>query len=397
MAEESDLEKTEPASPRRLEKAREDGDVPRSRELTTCTMLLAAGAGLWFSGGSAIDAVSKILSSSLAFERMHAFDTDFLLATLPGKMIDVLLAFAPLAILLLIVALATPMLMGGWLFSGKALEPKPGRMNPLSGIKNMFSTQALVELGKAVGKSIIVGSVAWLVVSGQAESMMGLALVPVKTSSAVLADMLVITFFAVVAGLVLIAAIDVPYQQWRYAEKLKMSREELRRESKESDGNPEIKAKIRQQQREMARRRMMAEIPTADVVVTNPTHYAVALKYAEGRMGAPRVVAKGADAVAAKIREIASENGVPLLESPVLARALHAHTELGDEIPETLYTAVAQVLAYVFQLRAYRKEGGLQPNAPESLEVPEELDPHSPAFLSAKARRLQMKAAEVKV
>ena len=395
MAEESDLEKTEPASPRRLEKAREEGDIPRSRELATCTMLLAAGGGLWFSGSNVVEQVSNVLTSSLSFERMHAFDTNFLLSTVPGKVIDVMVAFAPMAILLIIVALATPMLMGGWLFSANSLQPKPGRMNPLKGIKNMVSASALVELGKAVGKSLVVGTVGWLVVSGQADAMMALALSPVKTSSAVLADMLAITFFAVVAGLVLIAAIDVPYQLWHYADKLKMSREEVRRESKESDGSPEIKAKIRQQQREMARRRMMSEIPNADVVVTNPTHYAVALKYAEGKMGAPRVVAKGADAVAAKIREIASDNSVPLLESPVLARALHAHTELGDEIPETLYTAVAQVLAYVFQLRAYRKEGGMQPKVPAALEVPEELDPHSPAFLSAQARRHQSKTAEV--
>ncbi len=394
MAEESDLEKTEPASPRRLEKAREEGDVPRSRELATCTMLLAAGAGLWFSGNNVVDQVSKMLSSSLAFDRAHAFDTDLLLGTLPGKVIDVMLAFAPLALLLMVVALATPMLMGGWLFSGNSLQPKFNRMNPMSGIKNMFSSRSLVELVKAVGKALVVGTIGWLVVSGQAESMMALALAPVETTSALLADMLMITFFAVVAGLVLIAAIDVPYQLWHYANKLKMSREEVRRESKESDGNPEIKAKIRQQQREMARRRMMSEIPNADVVVTNPTHYAVALKYADGKMGAPRVVAKGSDAVAAKIREIAAENKVPLLEAPVLARALHAHTELGDEIPESLYTAVAQVLAYVFQLRAYRKDGGLQPHAPQDLDVPDELDPHSAAFLSAKARHLQMKAGK---
>lgn len=396
MAEESDVEKTEPASPRRLEKAREEGDVPRSCELATCTMLLAAGAGLWLSGSNMVEQVSKVLSSSLSFDRMHAFDTDMLLATLPGKVVDVMIAFAPMALLLIIVALFTPMLMGGWLFSGKALEPKPSRMNPLQGIKNMVSSRALVELGKAVGKSLVVGAVGWLVVSGQAESMMALALTPVETGSAALADMLAITFFAVVAGLALIVFIDVPYQLWHHADKLKMSREEVRREHKESDGNPEIKAKIRQQQREMARRRMMSEIPNADVVVTNPTHYAVALKYAEGKMGAPRVVAKGADAVAAKIREIASENAVPLLEAPVLARALHAHTELGDEIPESLYTAVAQVLAYVFQLRTYRTEGGLQPHAPEALEVPAELDPHHPAFFAAKAQRFAKKSAEVR-
>ena len=392
MAEESDLEKTEPASPQRLEKAREEGDVPRSRELATCAMLLAAGCGLWLSGGSVVHQMGQVLSSSLAFERAHAFDANFLLSTIPGKVIDVMVAFAPLALLLIIVALATPLLMGGWLFSGKALQPNVGRMNPLKGIKNIVSTQALVELCKAIGKSIIVGTVAWLVVSGQAESMMALTLTPIKSSSAVLGDMLFMTFIAVVAGLVLIAVIDVPYQKWRHAEKLKMSREEVRRESKESDGNPEIKAKIRQQQREMARRRMMAEIPTADVVVTNPTHYAVALKYTDGKMGAPRVVAKGADAVAAKIREIAGENAVPLLEAPALARALYSHTELGDEIPEVLYTAVAQVLAYVFQLRTYRNQGGLQPQAPEMLEVPAELDPHHPAFQAAKARINEVRA-----
>jgi flagellar biosynthetic protein FlhB len=195
------------------------------------------------------------------------------------------------------------------------------------------------------------------------------------------------SFLAIVSGLILIAAFDAPYQIWQHSKKLMMTRDEVRRESRESDGNPEIKAKIRQQQRAMAKRRMMADVPTADVVVTNPTHFAVALRYADGKMGAPRVVAKGADEVAAKIREIAGEHRVTLLESPALARALYSHTEIGDEIPESLYTAVAEVLAYVFQLRAYRAGDGERPVEPAIDSVPEELDPQSAASLAKEAAR----------
>ncbi|MDB5838359.1 MAG: flhB [Herminiimonas sp.] len=384
MSEESDLEKSEPASPRRLEKAREEGDVPRSRELATCTMLLAAGCGLWFTGESALRQISALLASSLAFERQQAFDFNLLVARNAGKIADVLLAFAPLAGLLLIVAVASPLLIGGWLFSGKALQPNFNRMNPLRGLMNMVSKHALVELGKAIGKTVVVGVVAWFAVTGEIDTMLSLAVTPLNTGTASLGHLLFNSFIAIVSGLVLIALIDAPYQVWHYADKLKMTREEVRQEAKESDGNPEIKAKIRQQQREMARRRMMAEVPTADVVVTNPTHYAVALKYADGKMGAPKVVAKGADEVAAKIREIAGENKVPLLEAPALARALYGHTDLGDEIPEALYAAVAEVLAYVFQLRSYSANGGVRPQEPAGLEVPPELDPLNPLYAAVR-------------
>jgi flagellar biosynthetic protein FlhB len=239
----------------------------------------------------------------------------------------------------------------------------------------VVSTHSLVELGKALGKTVLVGYVAWIVVRGKQEAVMALALEPLNVGSAHLGQLLLQCFMLIVAALVAIAAVDVPYQLWQHASKLKMTREELRQEAKESEGNPEIKAKIRATQREMARRRMMAEIPTADVVVTNPTHYAVALKYTEGKMGAPRVVAKGADEVAARIRELAAEHKVPMLEAPPLARALFRHAELGDEIPETLYTAVAEVLAYVFQLKAHASHGGLRPTAPSALEVPPGMDP----------------------
>ena len=387
MAEDSDQERTEPASARRLEKAREEGDVPRSRELATCTILLAAGCGFWIFGEGLVRKLNSTLVSGLAFDRAQAFDFDVLLHRVGANFVDVLIALAPFGLLLMLVAVLSPMLIGGWLFSAKALQPDFGRMSPIKGLGNMISSRALVELGKAIGKAALVGTVAWLVMMHQKEAVLGLAVEPLKAGSAHLASLLLGSFIAIVCALVLIACIDAPYQMWHYANKLKMSRHELMEEAKESDGNPQIKAKIRAQQREMARRRMMSEVPTADVVVTNPTHYAVALKYADGKMRAPKVVAKGADEVAAKIRALAADNNVPLLEAPPLARALYQHAELGDEIPEGLYTAVAEVLAYVFQLRAYRQHGGVRPQVPADLDVPPQLDPHNAAAIVTNATR----------
>ena len=376
MADDSEMEKTEPASQKRLDEAREQGDVPRSRELATCSVLLAAGFALWMLGGKLVAQLGSLLGSSLVFEREQAYDMDLLVTRAASLLADVLLAFAPVAGVLVLVAIGAPLLTGGWNFSTKAFLPNVGKLNPLTGITRMVSTNSLVELGKALGKTVLVGYVAWIVVRGRQDEVMALALEPLNVGSAHLGQLLLECFMLIVAALIAIAAIDVPYQLWHHAKKLKMSREELRQEAKESEGNPEIKAKIRATQREMARRRMMAEIPTADVVVTNPTHYAVALKYTEGKMGAPRVVAKGADEVAAKIRELAAEHNVPLLEAPPLARALFRHAELGDEIPEKLYTAVAEVLAYVFQLKAHASQGGLRPVPPTALEVPPGMDPN---------------------
>jgi flagellar biosynthetic protein FlhB len=276
---------------------------------------------------------------------------------------------------MLLAALGSPLLIGGWVFSGKAIGPDFGKLNPMRGLGNMLSTHALSELLKALLKTALVASAAWLVIASQTDAVMALA-VQTPASAAAQQGRLLLTCFAIlVAALAVIAAIDAPYQMWQYAKKLKMTRQEVRDEAKESEGNPEIKAKLRAQQREMARRRMMAQVPKADVVVTNPTHYAVALQYPQDGSHAPRVVAKGSDLVAAKIREIASANQVPLMQAPALARALYQHTELSDEIPAALYTAVAQVLAYVFQLKSYRVHGGLAPLRPERIEVPPGMDP----------------------
>ena len=376
MAEDSELEKTEPASHKRLDDAREQGNVPRSRELATCSVLLATGCVLWMLGAKLVAQLGSLLGNSLVFEREQAYDMNLLVTRAASLLVDVMLAFAPLAGVLMLVAVGAPLLIGGWNFSTKAFMPNFDKLNPLTGLTRMVSTHSLVELGKALAKTVLVGYVAWLVVRGKQEAVMALALEPLDVGSAHLGHLLLQCFMLIVFALVAIAAVDVPYQLWQHASKLKMTREELRQEAKKSEGNPEIKAKIRATQREMARRRMMAEIPNADVVVTNPTHYAVALKYTEGKMGAPRVVAKGADEVAARIRELAAEHNVPLLEAPPLARALFRHAELGDEIPETLYAAVAEVLAYVFQLKAHGSHGGLRPMPPTALEVPPGMDPN---------------------
>jgi len=376
VSEESDLEKTEEASPSRLEKAREEGDVPRSKELATCALLFAAGLSMWSLGSQFNNALKNMLSSGLTFDREMAFSNTLPFTRLTELVGDMLMAFAPLGLILIAVAVGSPILVGGWNFSSKLLIPNFNRLNPLNGITNMVSKNALVELVKAIAKASLVGLVAYLVISGYFPSLIHLALIPLDTGIAQTEGFLIRAFLFTVGALVFVAALDVPYQLFHYANKMKMSKEELKQESKESNGNPEIKARVRQQQREMARRRMMAQIPKADVIITNPTHYAVAIQYTEDSMRAPKLVAKGSDAVALRIREIAKENDVLMLESPKLARAIYAHTELDQEIPEALYLAVAEILAFVFQVRNYNGRNGAYPKQPTNIDIPDELDPH---------------------
>ncbi|MFA6041068.1 MAG: flagellar biosynthesis protein FlhB [Methylophilus sp.] len=377
MAEDSDLEKTEDASPKRLEKAREEGDIPRSRELATCAVLFTAGLSLVVMSQHLNQALKTSFAAGLTFDRSMAYDPVKLLLKTAHTILDLLIAFAPFALVLVAVSIAAPVLVGGWVFSNKALVPQFNRLNPMSGIARMFSKNSLVELIKSIIKASLVGTVAYIVISKDLDPIMSLSLMPLEAGISEVGHLMLNGFLVLTSTLLFIAMIDVPYQLYSYAQKHKMTKEEVKKEAKESEGNPEIKAKIRQQQREMARRRMMSNIPDADVVITNPTHYAVAVKYHEEGSRAPIVVAKGADAMALKIREIAAEHNVVTLESPKLARALYAHTELDSEIPEALYAAVAEVLAYVFQLRIYKTQGGYNPEQPTQLEVPDELDPHS--------------------
>ena len=394
MADDSDLEKTETPTSRRLERAREEGDVPRSRELGTATLLIAASVGLSMSGEQIIGQITAILTSSMRFDRSLAFDLPRLMDVQAAQVLQMFVVLAPLAGILILVALLSPALSGGWLFSVQSLTPNLGRMNPMSGLGRMFSARSLVELLKAVGKTLIVGAIAYLVMRNHYDAIIGLIGESTKQGLQHVGSLIIVCLISISSGLIVITAIDVPYQLRSYSNKLKMTRQEVIQESKEANGNPQIKAKIRSQQREMARRRMMSKVPTADVVITNPSHYAVALKYVEGRMNAPVVLAKGTDLVAARIREIAAEHHIPVMEAPPLARALCTHAELNTQIPEALYTAVAEVLAYVFQLRTFENFGGQVPQKPGDIPVPEELDPLSAVAINLKQVRQDQAAQE---
>ncbi|MCA1979397.1 MAG: flagellar type III secretion system protein FlhB [Thiobacillus sp.] len=385
MAEESDQERTEAPSPQRLEKAREEGQVPQSRELATFVVLMTGGAALWMMASQLGRSLSGIVRGGLSFEAAVARDSSVAWSRLSSQFTDAALILAPFLLLVALAALAAPLLLRGWLFSTKAIMPDFKRLNPLSGLKRIVSSQGLVELVKSLAKVGLLGGVAAWLIWSNLDAIFSLGLESQARAVAHMGDLIGRVVLLLSGAMIFIVVLDLPYQLWSYTHKLKMTKDQLRQEAKESEGDPHLKARIRAQQREMARRRMMSEIPTADVVVTNPTHYAVALKYAEGKMGAPRVVAKGTDAVAAKIRELAAEHRVPLLEAPPLARALYRHTDLGDEIPATLYAAVAEVLAYVFQLRRFRETGGAYPNPPVALPVPPELDPLQAADTGVRA------------
>jgi flagellar biosynthetic protein FlhB len=374
MAEDSDLEKTEPASARRLSEARNKGNIPRSRELNTFAVLIVAGVTLLIMGTELTAGITDMLRRGLTFNRSTLDSPDFMWNSLIHATLEMLQLFFPFLLVLLIAALAAPILLGGWMLSMEALQPDFGRLNPLKGIARLFSVTSLGELGKALAKSLVVGGVGFAVIWNYQEEAFSLATESLHSAISHLGSLLGWLFILITSAMILIVAIDVPFQLWEYYRKLRMTKEEVRQEMKESEGDPQIKGRIRAMQREMARRRMMAEVPKADVIVTNPTHYAVALRYNEKEMRAPRVVAKGSYLLAERIRELGIEHHVPILSAPPLARALYRHAELEQEIPASLFSAVAEVLAYVYQLRSYNKQGGAMPQQPANIPVPEGMD-----------------------
>jgi len=375
MAEENDLERTEPASPRRLEQAREEGQIARSQELGAFAVMGTAGLAVWLLGAQLLTGFVGLMKNGLTLPAGSAFETDGMLARLGEQGGAGFFTIAPVLLAAFIAAIAAPLMLNGWLFTAKPLQPDFSRLNPMNGLGRIFSVGGLVELLKAVIKVLVVGGVAALVLWQSLDAVVALTRESASGAISHAAHLVGWTLILVVGGMVLVVGVDVPFQLWNHARKLRMSLDEVKRENKETEGDPHIKARIRSLQREAARKRMMAEVPKADVVITNPTHYAVALSYRENSMRAPRVVAKGQNIMAARIRELAAEHRVPVLEAPPLARALYRHAELGDEIPETLYTAVAEVLAYVFQLRQSAGRRGVLPLPPEHIEVPAGLDP----------------------
>ena len=366
-------EKTEEPTPRKLEKAKEDGDIARSKELNTSAILIVSAICFLVFGRMMGTTMMRIMEFCFSFDPRASWDV-----IVAGEYVSVvageaLLSIVPLFGFLLLAALFAPIGLGGWNFSTKALAPKGSRMNPLSGIKRMFSMNSLVELLKGWGKVIVVATAAILVLISLKNEFLSMVFQPTETAITHAVEVIAWSFLLLAASTVLIAIIDIPFQIYSHTKKLRMTMQEIKEEYKNTEGKPEVKAKIRQLQREMANRRMMSDVPEADVIITNPTHYAVALKYDPNAMPAPLMVAKGVDEVAFKIREIGQEYDVPVLEMPALARSIYHNTRIGDEIPEGLYVAVAQVLAYIYQIDQWQK-GNMKQRPPKpQTPIPDDL------------------------
>lgn len=374
MAEsESGADKSEEPTGKRLEESRKKGQIARSRELNTVAVTMAGIGGLLVYGGDFGQALLELMRGNFALSRDVLLDDGSMALYLLASGKFALEAIMPLLVILLIASILGPIALGGWLFSPEALAPKASRMNPGSGLKRMFSTQALAELLKALAKFTVILLVALAVLSADQDDLLAMANEPLEAAIIHSAEVVGWSMLWMSCGLILIAAVDVPFQLWDHKQKLMMTKQEVRDEYKDSEGKPEVKSRIRQMQREMAERRMMAAIPTADVVITNPTHFAVALKYDPAKGTAPVLLAKGGDFMALKIREIAQQHKVMVLESPGLARAVYFSTELDQEIPAGLYLAVAQVLAYVYQLKQFRSGKGKRPGPLPDLPIPPDL------------------------
>jgi flagellar biosynthetic protein FlhB len=376
MSDDSDQEKTEQPTEKRLKESREKGEVPRSRDLSGAAVVLAGVAALMAGGPASFEHARRIFRFGLGYSREALFSD-----VLPGRVLhaalrEALALFAPVALATLLAAFAAPLLLGGLNFSGKALEPKFERLDPIKGLGRIFALRGLVELGKALLKLLFIGAVLALLLRHWQGALQATGRGAVSAGIAQALGLLGQAALWFGSILALIGGLDALYQKYDHTKKLRMSRQEIKDEMKESEGSPEMKGRIRQVQMAQARRRMMEELPKADVVVVNPTHFAVALKYDDGRMGAPRVIAKGVDVLAQQIRLVAGSHRIPLVEAPPLARALYASTRLGQEIPAALYVAVAQVLVYVYQLKQAAAQGEAPPAVPNPEVDPDLMGPY---------------------
>jgi len=369
----SGQEKTEEPTGKKLQDTRDQGQVPRSRELNTLLIMLVSGASFLILGNGMIERLMDISRRHFSVQREMLFRSDGLAQMFWDAVEAGLLAIAPLLLVLAVVAVVSPLSMGGWTFSAKALVPKLDKLDPVKGMGRVFSSKGLMELGKALIKFVLISTVGFFLMQQKLPLFMALDHMEFHQAVAIMTKELVWVFIILSASLLLITLVDVPFQLWDYRRQLKMTLQEIKDEHKESEGSPEVKGKVRQMQREIAQRRMMEAIPQADVVITNPSHYAVALKYDQLKMRAPIVVAIGVDLIALQIKRVAQAHEVPILEAPPLARALYHNSELGGEIPAGLYLAVAQVLAYIYQLKQYQKDGGIPPPPLNDIPIPDDL------------------------
>jgi len=374
MAEnENGQERTEQATEKRKKESRNKGEIARSKELTTVILLLVSGAGFFFLGSGLVGDIMQILRDGLTIEREQIFNIGAYPVLFLNTIQTAINAVFPLFLLLVIAAVIAPMAMGGWTFSIKPLTPDLKKLDPIKGMGRVFSVKGLMELAKALAKFLLVGSVGVWLLQGKMEGFMALSSQNLEQGISQLGYELIWAFILLSSALLFVALADAPFQLWDHSRKQKMTRQEVKDEQKETDGNPELKSKVRQKQHEVSQRRMMQEVPKADVVITNPTHYSVAIRYDQSSMGAPIIVALGADEVAGHIRRIAAANDVPLLSAPPLARALYHNCDIDEEIPAGLFLAVAQVLAYVYQLRHYELEGGIAPEFNSDVPIPDDL------------------------
>ncbi|BAP44192.1 flagellar biosynthesis protein FlhB [Pseudomonas sp. 21LCFQ02] len=374
MAEsESGQDKTEDPTEKKIRDTRAEGQIARSKELTTLVVTLMGAVGLLIFGGGIAQMMQELMRDNFSISREALMDPTWMGTMLLKSGKFAIIVMLPFMVAMLVAALVGPILLGGWLFTTKSLMPKFSRMNPLSGIKRMFSMHSLVELLKSLAKFLIILIVALVVIDGDRDDLVAIAYEPLEQAMIHSLQVVGWSTLWIVSGLFLIAAVDVPFQLYEAHKKLLMTKQEVRDEHKNSDGSPEVKQRIRQLQFQMSQRRMMAAIPEADVIITNPTHFAVALKYDPEKGGAPMLLAKGVDMIALKIREIGAHNQILILESAALARSIYYSTELEEEIPAGLYLAVAQVLAYVFQIRQFHAGRAKRPDPLGDLPIPPDL------------------------
>ncbi len=387
MSDQGSEDKQLPASQKKLDEARKEGQVVRSKDLGHFLVLLAATGALLGLTPMWMSHIEKLLQAGLRFDARTVANPDFMLERVGVWASQWLMVAVPFGLAVAIGSVAASVAAGGWVMSFQVISPKFSKLNPIAGIGNLFSKAHLVDALKASALGLVLGAAGITFLMKVWPSMANLLAMPLPAAIHTLGVTLAEVIGSMLLVIALFAIIDFPLQKFLFAERMKMSHQEMKEEFKQQEGNQEVKGRIKQKMREMTKKRMMAAIPTADLVVMNPTHYAVALKYEEGSMGAPRVVAKGTDLLALKIRDLAVEHRVPVLEAPPLARALYTHTELDMEVPVALYSAVAQVLAYVYQLKqALTGQGAMPGNLPD-LDVPNELDPHHPASKLAAAKR----------
>ena len=374
MAEESDQEKTEEPTAKRLDDARKKGQIARSKELGTTGVLIASAASMLMFGGSLAEALMTSMKAQFVLERDDAYDSTKMFTSLGDMISEVMWPMFSIFAVILVAAFVANSLLGGMNFSWQAMAPKLNKMSPFKGFKRMFGTQAVVELVKSVLKVLVVASVAILLIKTCLNDILYLSLEDLPANTIDAALLLGWIFLGLCCSTIVISIVDVPFQTWNQNKQLKMSKQEIKDEYKSTEGNPEVKGRQRQIQREVSQRRMMQEVPNADVVITNPTHYSVAIKYDADKSHAPFVVAKGADMIAMQIRKIAKEKDVAIVETPLLTRSIYYTTDLNQEIPEQLFVAVAQVLAYVYQLGLYKDGKGKKPTPlSRNLPIPPEL------------------------